>query len=93
MEKLFGIPMNSIALVLVIAFAIIMGLVGVLAWRNRIMLKLGIRNIPRRPAQTALIIFGLMLSTVITTSAFGTGDTIVYTIKSLAARVRVIQTR
>ncbi len=86
MEKLFGIPMDSIALVLVITFVIVMGFVAVLAWRNRIMLKLGIRNIPRRPAQTALIVFGLMLSTIITTAAFGTGDTIVYTIKSLAAR-------
>lgn len=86
MEELFGISMSTIALVLLVIFLIVMGLVGVVAWRNRIMFKLGIRNIPKRRAQTALIIFGLMLSTVIITSAFGTGDTIVYTIRSLSTR-------
>ena len=86
MEELFGISMNAIALFLLVVFLIVAVLIGVLAWRNRIMLKLGIRNIPRRRAQTALIIIGLMLSTVIITSAFGTGDTIVYTLRSLATR-------
>jgi len=78
--------MTTITIVLLALFVIVIGFIGVLAWRSRIMLKLGLRNIPKRPAQTALIILGLMLSTVIITSAFGTGDTIVYTIRSLAAR-------
>ncbi|MCX5991265.1 MAG: FtsX-like permease family protein [Chloroflexi bacterium] len=86
MQKLFGVSMTTITIVLLALFVIVMGFIGVLAWRSRIMLKLGLRNIPKRPAQTALIILGLMLSTVIITSAFGTGDTIVYTIRSLAAR-------
>jgi len=74
------------SLVLLGLFIAVVTLVGVMAWRNRIMLKLGLRNIPKRPAQTALIILGLMLSTVIITSAFGNGDTIAYTIRSLGAR-------
>jgi len=78
--------MTTLALVLLGLFIAVMTLVGVMAWRNRIMLKLALRNIPKRPAQTALIIVGLMLSTVIITSAFGTGDTIAYTIRSLGAR-------
>jgi len=86
MEELFGISTYTIMLVLLAIFIIVMGFVGVLAWRNRVMLKLGIRNVPKRRAQTVLIIFGLMLSTVIITSAFGTGDTMVYTIRSHAAR-------
>jgi putative ABC transport system permease protein len=86
MQEIFGVSMTTLALVLLGLFIAVMGLVGVVAWRSRIMLKLGLRNIPKRPAQTALIILGLMLSTVIITSAFGTGDTIAYTIRSLGAR-------
>lgn len=55
--------------------AIIFGVVGLLAARNPVMFKMGLRNIPRRKAQTTLIVVGLMLSTVIITAAFGTGDT------------------
>ena len=40
------------------------------------MFKLGVRNIPRRRAQTTLIVLGLMLSTVIISAAFTTGDTV-----------------
>ncbi len=86
MQEIFGIPMITLALVLLGLFIAVVTLVGVMAWRNRIMLKLGLRNIPKRPAQTVLIVLGLMLSTVIITSAFGTGDTIAYTIRSLGAR-------
>ena len=34
-----------------------------LAIRHPILFKLGLRNIPRRPAQSLLIVIGLMLST------------------------------
>ena len=37
---------------------------------------MGVRNIPRRRAQTTLIVIGLMLSTVIISAAFTTGDTV-----------------
>jgi putative ABC transport system permease protein len=84
MQEIFGLSMTTLALVLLGLFVAVLTLVGVMAWRNRIMLKLGLRNIPKRPGQTVLIIVGLMLSTVIITSAFGTGDTIAYTIRSLA---------
>lgn len=86
MEELFGVPMNIIALVLLAMLAVVIGSLVGLAWRNRIMLKLGVRNIPRRRAQTLLIILGLMLSTLIIASALGTGDTMVYTVRALAAR-------
>src|SRR6478735_12711017 len=46
------------------------------AWRRPVIFKLGVRNIPRRKAQTVLIIVGLMLSTLIIAAALGTGDTI-----------------
>ena len=75
MEELFGVSMNAIMVVLLAIFLSAMAVVAVLAWRNRIMLKLGLRNIPRRRAQTVLIIIGIMLSSVIMAAAFGIGDT------------------
>ena len=62
--------------------AAIFALVGFIAVRNPVMFKTGLRNIPRRPAQTALIVIGLMLSTLIMTAAFGTGDTLSRSITS-----------
>ena len=59
-----------------------MTVLDVLAARNRIMLKMGLRPIPRRPGQTALIIMGVMLSTVIIAAAFGTADTLSHTIRN-----------
>ena len=85
MQKLFGLSLTSIAIFLLVVFVAVAAAIGVVAWRNRIMFKLGVRNIPKRPAQTALIIIGLMLSTVIITAAFSTGDTVVYTIRSIAS--------
>lgn len=82
MENLFGVPVTSIMLVLVSIFALCM-LVGVwIVLRHRIVFKLGVRNIPRRPAQTTLIVIGLMLSTLIISAAFTTGDTLNNSIRS-----------
>lgn len=76
MNELFGVSMNIIAgICLAITIGIFL-LVAFIAWRNPVMFKMGLRNIPRRKAQTALIIVGLMLSTLIMSAAFGTGDTL-----------------
>jgi len=83
-NTLFGFSMDSIMHVMLGAFAVITLGVAVLAVRNRLFLKLGLHNIPRRRAQSMLIIFGLMLSTVIVTSAFVAGDTFSYSIRSSA---------
>ncbi len=86
MHELFGVSLTAIAVVLGVIF-VVTGLVVLgLALRHRIMFKLGVRNIPRHPTQTTLIVIGLMLSTIIITAAFGTGDTVVHTIRSMAAQ-------
>ncbi|HWC29522.1 MAG TPA: FtsX-like permease family protein, partial [Dehalococcoidia bacterium] len=76
MNELFGISMDLIMYVLVCLLALSLGSVIFVMLRNRIMFKLGVRNIPRRRAQTTLIVLGLMLSTVIISAAFTTGDTV-----------------
>src|SRR5438045_2406226 len=81
MEKLFGVPMDNI-MAWVLGFSVLVLLVvGVLALRKPILARLALRNIPRRPAQTVLIVFGLMLATLLITAAFGTGDTISYSMR------------
>jgi putative ABC transport system permease protein len=85
MNEIFGVSLTTIAIVMLVLFGIVAVVVVTLAFRNRIMFKLGVRNIPKRPVQTALIVFGLMLSTILITAAFSTGDTVVYSIRSIAA--------
>ncbi len=84
MEELFGLSMDIIMFGLLAVFLPAIAGVAVMGWRNRVMLKLGLRNIPRRKSQTALIIFGIMISTLIMAAAFGTGDSITYSIRKNA---------
>ncbi|MDA1127929.1 MAG: FtsX-like permease family protein [Chloroflexi bacterium] len=84
MEELFGLSMDIIMAVLLAVFLPVIFGVIVMAWRNRVMLKLGLRNIPRRKSQTALIIVGIMISTLIMAAAFGTGDSITFSIRKNA---------
>jgi putative ABC transport system permease protein len=55
----------------------------IMALRNRILMKLALRNIPRRPAQTALIVIGLMLSTTIISASLAIGDTVTGSIRGV----------
>jgi putative ABC transport system permease protein len=85
MEEFFGIiAMDDLAIILLAVVGLILLTLFAIGWRNRVMMRLGLRNIPRRRAQTVLIIFGLMLSTLIVAAAFGTGDTMTYSFRSLA---------
>ncbi|HEU5423064.1 MAG TPA: FtsX-like permease family protein, partial [Nitrolancea sp.] len=76
MDNLFGIPMASIMDILLVAFALCLGVGFWIFLRHRVVFKMGVRNVPRRPAQTTLIVIGLMLSTLIIAAALTTGDTL-----------------
>ena len=82
MQKLFRIETDLISQYLLI-FTIILAIVVVLlSIRNKILLKIALRNIPRRKAQSVLIIFGLMLSSTIIMSALAIGDSVSWSIKN-----------
>lgn len=81
MEDLFGIRMDYIMLVLLAIFLPSLAAISILALRSRVMLKMALRNIPRRKAQTTLIVIGIMISTLIMAASFGTGDTLTFSIK------------
>ena len=87
MEELFGLPMVWLMAVLLAIFLGIMAVIIAAGLRNRVMLRLALRNIPRRRAQTVLIVVGIMLSSVIMATAFGTGDTINHSIRTEAVKV------
>jgi putative ABC transport system permease protein len=84
MNELFGLQLSSIMVALVVVLGIALVSVLWIALRRPVIFKLGVRNIPRRKAQTALTVVGLMLSTMIIAAAFGTGDTLDYSLTSSA---------
>ena len=73
--------LSSVSLYLAAALALILAGAALISFRNPIIGKLGVRNIPRRPTQSALIVFGLTLSTMIIVSALSLGDTLNNTIR------------
>jgi ABC-type lipoprotein release transport system permease subunit len=73
--------LNTFTLVLMGAVAVVLLFVLFISLRNPIIGKMGVRNIPRRPAQTVLIVSGLTLSTVIIISALSIGDTLDYSVQ------------
>ncbi|MEX1253408.1 MAG: FtsX-like permease family protein [Dehalococcoidia bacterium] len=84
MQEVFGIPMSTIMFVVVAIFALSLLSVAYIFISNRVMFKMGLRNLPRRGLQTGLVVMGLMLATLIITAAFTTGDTVDYSISNLA---------
>ncbi len=67
-----------------IAVGLILLYLVLLATRNPVLVKIGLRNIPRRPSQSILIVIGLTLSTIIILSSLATGDTLTYSVRSTA---------
>ncbi|MGH2559241.1 MAG: ABC transporter permease [Thermomicrobiales bacterium] len=76
MNEIFTVPMAGIMVGLLIALGVCLLAMAWVAWRRPVIFKLGVRNIPRRKAQTGVIVVGLMLSTLIIAAALGTGDTL-----------------
>jgi putative ABC transport system permease protein len=82
MNEILGVPADTLLRVLLVLTGLILAGVALVAWRYPLSFRLGLRNLPRRKSQTALVVGGLALSTMIITSALGIGDTIDYSTKS-----------
>src|SRR5919106_1039482 len=59
MNEIFGIPMSTIMIVLLVLLSLCLLSVAWVAWRRPVIFKLGVRNIPRRQAESTLIVVGL----------------------------------
>jgi len=86
MNELFGIPVDTLLVVLAVALVVALSVLGVLAVRNRILVKIAVRSVDRRRGRSALIVVGLMLGTTIIAAALTTGDTMNRTIRSTAVK-------
>jgi putative ABC transport system permease protein len=82
--ELFGIPVGTLLVVLLVGLGVAVGAIGVLALRNPVLVRLGVRNVGRRKGRSSLIVLGLMLGTAIVAAALTTGDTMSHTIRSTA---------
>jgi putative ABC transport system permease protein len=80
MNDIFGVPTSAIMITLLLSLAVCVLSVVWVAVRRPVIFKLGVRNIPRRSHQTAVVVLGLMLSTLIMASALGIGDTVDHSI-------------
>jgi putative ABC transport system permease protein len=82
--RLFGVPVGTMLVALVATLMVALAAVAILAIRNRVFFRLGVRNVGRRPGRSALIVAGSMLGTAIIAAALTTGDTMGETIRSAA---------
>ena len=83
MEQFFSLPLVTIALAVGFTLAALIAGSLLAGGRGAPVIRLGVRNLPRRPTRAILIVLGLTLATVTISSAFGTGDTIGSTLRSL----------
>ncbi len=82
MSQLLGLGTAQYwAKILLVLVGLTLLYVVVLALRRRMIARMSLRNITRRPGQTALIVLGLTLSTVIIVSALSLGDTLTYSVR------------
>ncbi|GAA2154662.1 hypothetical protein GCM10009844_40780 [Nocardioides koreensis] len=82
MSELFGAPVDTLAVVLGVLLVVAFAMIGGLAVRHTVLMKLGVRNLTRRPGRSAIIVGGLMLGTMIIGSALGFGDIMANTVRS-----------
>ena len=83
MQQLFGIPLDTLNVILAAATVIIIVGVAIMSCTQRIFFTIGVRNIPRRRLQMVLIVFALMLSTTLLSSTLATGDVVNGTVQSV----------
>ena len=84
MEELFGLPTIRLMWIVVAIAAVAAVVIAFIFLKRPILVRMGLRNIPRRRAQTVLVTMGLTLATIIVTIAFSTGDSLAVSIRGLA---------
>ena len=84
MEELFGLPTIRLMWIVVAIVGVAAAVIAFIFIKRPILVRMGLRNIPRRRAQTVLVTMGLTLATIIVTIAFSTGDSLAVSIRGLA---------
>ncbi len=76
--------LKALLLPLLVIFVICAVILSISALRNKVLFKMGARNVPRRLANTVLTVLGLMLAAMIFSASFATGDTLTHSIRNLS---------
>ena len=84
MEELFGLPTIRLMWIVVAIAGVAAAVILYVFLKRPILVRMGLRNIPRRRAQTVLVTMGLTLATIIVTIAFSTGDSLAVSVRNLA---------
>lgn len=84
MNSVFEFNPSALAQPLLIATLVAVALLTVAALRSPHLLRIGLRNVPRRPLRTTLVVFGLMLATTFVAAAISVDNTIVQAVKTVA---------
>lgn len=87
MNEIFGVSLDLVLRILIGAFAVVLVLTGGLWLWRPVLGRMALRNIPRRPVQTVLIVLGLMLSTLIFSASLTTGTTLQQSITGQVLRL------
>jgi len=66
---------------LAVLFVIVLGVIGLLAFRRRMLATMAIRNITRRKTYSGIVVAGLMIATAMIAASLVVGDTLDYVIK------------
>src|SRR5215472_19188314 len=69
-----AVSATTLALVLAGLLGGVLFIIGGLGVMNPIILRMGLRNMFRRPSQTLILLCGLVLSTIVITTSFGLAD-------------------
>jgi putative ABC transport system permease protein len=84
MNSVFTFSPDSLAKPLAFLTVLVALLLVWQAARTPHLLRIGLRNVPRRKLRTGLVVFGLMLATTFVAAAIAIDDTIVLAVKSVA---------
>jgi putative ABC transport system permease protein len=84
MSSFFGVPVERIAFGALGLLGLAALALGYRAWRWPVFVRLALRQLPRRPVQTALIVVGLALSSALISASLATGDTLTFALRSAA---------
>ena len=85
MTQLFGLSRDALVVGVAAGMALVVVGLGIVAITNPLLLRMALRNLPRRPGFAALITLGLTLGTIILSTAFTTGDTMSLSVRTVVA--------
>lgn len=84
MQSILSFSASALLTPLLIAALLALAILVILGWRHPHLVRIALRNVPRRRTRTALIVVGLMFATMFVAAALVVDDTITQAVQSVA---------